>query len=136
MMLLNIGLLGAVPQIYRMCPKKSWPEIKDRKDPEQWRAPCSRRVQGACRYREMRRKKAQEENSAREGDVDSDFLNLWGGIMAMKLAVDQKEAELEGTGGLQQRMKMTVLLAAHHKKSNDTSTSFLMRQQPAGPWAK
>mmetsp|Transcript_35483 Transcript_35483/g.81203 ORF Transcript_35483/g.81203 Transcript_35483/m.81203 type:complete len:1148 (-) Transcript_35483:189-3632(-) len=28
-----IGLLGAVPQIYRMCPKKEWPTIKDRKDP-------------------------------------------------------------------------------------------------------
>lgn len=29
----GVGLLGAVPQIYRMCPKKEWPTIKDRKDP-------------------------------------------------------------------------------------------------------
>jgi len=28
----GVGLLGAVPQIYRMCPKKQWPTIKDRKD--------------------------------------------------------------------------------------------------------
>lgn len=28
----GVGLLGAVPQIYRMCAKKQWPTIKDRKD--------------------------------------------------------------------------------------------------------
>jgi len=28
-----VGLLGAVPQIYRMCSKKEWPTITDRKDP-------------------------------------------------------------------------------------------------------
>jgi len=29
----GVGLLGAVPQIYRMCSKKEWPTITDRKDP-------------------------------------------------------------------------------------------------------
>lgn len=29
----GVGLLGAVPQIYSMCPKKEWPTIVDRKDP-------------------------------------------------------------------------------------------------------
>jgi len=29
----GVGLLGAVPQIYRMCSKKQWPTITDRKDP-------------------------------------------------------------------------------------------------------
>merc|ERR1712061_744790 len=28
----GIGLLGAVPQIYAMCPKKEWATIKDRFD--------------------------------------------------------------------------------------------------------
>mmetsp|Transcript_52589 Transcript_52589/g.112459 ORF Transcript_52589/g.112459 Transcript_52589/m.112459 type:complete len:98 (+) Transcript_52589:2-295(+) len=27
------GLVAAVPQIFRMCPKKHWPTIKDRYDP-------------------------------------------------------------------------------------------------------
>merc|ERR550537_640321 len=27
------GLVAAVPQIYKMCPKKEWPTIKDRYDP-------------------------------------------------------------------------------------------------------
>jgi len=29
----GVGLLGAVPQIYRMCSKKQWPTITDRRDP-------------------------------------------------------------------------------------------------------
>jgi len=29
----GVGLLGAIPQIFRMCKKAEWPTIKDRKDP-------------------------------------------------------------------------------------------------------
>lgn len=28
-----LGLIAAVPQIYKMCPKKNWPSIQDRYDP-------------------------------------------------------------------------------------------------------